>query len=85
MFRIIQYSETIDEKMADITFPVFRARRRRAGGNARFFGQCGKRYVGDGVLQKESKRLRREKRQRGSTLLRGKLQQSRSVLAGRAR
>ena len=60
--------------MADIAFSVFLARLRRAGGNARVFGQCGKRDVGDGVLQKENKGLRREKRQRGSTLLRGKLQ-----------
>ena len=52
------FNEIEDEKMADITYLAFRTRFRRAGGNARVFGQCGKRHVGDGVLQKESQRLR---------------------------
>lgn len=60
--------------MADIAFPAFRARGRCAGGNVRFFGQFGKRYVGDGVLQEEIEGLRREKRQCGAIMLRGKLQ-----------
>ncbi len=60
--------------MADIAFSVFLARFRRAGGNARVDGQRGKWDVGNGLLQEENNGLRREKRQRGSTLLRCKLQ-----------
>ena len=56
--------------MADIRFPAFRARFRRAGGNARVFGQLRKRNVGNGVLQKESEKLpRRRELERGLGLL----------------
>lgn len=57
--------------MADITVFAFCSRRRRAGGSYAFFGQRGKRHVGDGVLQRESKGLRCQKRQRGAVVLRG--------------
>ncbi len=71
---MVQYSCSLNEKMADIAFCAFRARLRHSGGNACLDWQRGKRYVGNELLQEENEGLRRENRQRGATLLRGKLQ-----------
>ena len=67
--------------MADITNSALSSRLGRAGGNACFFGQCGKWHVGNEVLQEEVSWSQIS--QRGSTLLRGQLQQSRTDGAGR--
>ena len=68
--RLIQYSKTEDEKMADIRFPDFGARRRCACRDAAAFG---KRNQQDEVLQKDEKRQTNAPDENGSFVLRDEL------------